>query len=252
MIDNHFVVVTPAYNVAPYIEKCIMSVLNQTYRNFEYIVIDDRCSDGTTERIDRLQKEHGGFKVKKNPMRIESPLANFVQGIQLSPGDREDIIITVDGDDWLADNTVLEYLNEVYQDSEIWMTYGDFISTSGKIKGMCKQLKNTRNYRRFDKWVTSHLRTIKRKLWDKIDYNDLLDRSGKFYVYFPDIAYMFPAIEMAGLKHSKFIDKILYIYNDGSPLCSADNWENKDERRHINAISKEIRKKHVYAELKTL
>ena len=100
--------------------------------------------------------------------------------------------------------------------------------------------------------MTSHPRTIKRKLWDRINKRDLLDRDGKYYVYYPDTAYMFPAIEMAGLRHSRFIDKILYVYNDISPLCSAEDWKDKRGRRAIDAIAKEIRRKPVYPELRVL
>jgi glycosyltransferase involved in cell wall biosynthesis len=255
MIENKFLIVSPTYNTAPYIEKCVMSAINQTYQNFDYIVIDDCCTDGTSEILLRLQTEHPRFKIHRNAIRTESPLGNFKLGINLCPGDEEDIIITLDGDDWLYDNGVLEYLNHVYQDSDIWMTYGQFISASGKIQNMCRQVENTRRYRRFcAEWLTGHLRTIKRKLWQRIADNDLRDGSGKYYVYYPDAAYVFPAIEMAGRKHSKFIDKILYVYNDLSPLCSADDWQTKPklDMKKIYAISREIRHKGIYPELRSL
>ena len=252
MIDNKFLIVSPTYNTAPFIEKCILSALNQTYKNFDYIVVNDCSTDGTRKIIDRLHEEFGGFTVCHNTVRTESPLGNFVKGIDLMPSDGEDIIVTLDGDDWLYDNNVLEYLNEVYQNQHIWMTYGQFISASGRIKDYCKQLTNPRTYRKHDQWVTSHLRTIKRKLWNKINKRDLLDRDGNYYVYYPDTAYMFPALEMAGLKHSRFIDKVLYVYNDRNPLCSADDWKVRKGRRAIDEIAKEIRRKPLYPELRVL
>ncbi len=252
MKENHFVVVSPCYNTSPYIEKCVLSLMNQTYKNYEYIVVEDFSNDGTREKVINLQKEFG-FKVLYNDFRRESPLENFVRGIQQMPGDPEDIIVTLDSDDWLYSNDVLAYLNEVYQDPDIWITYGDFVSASGKIKGMCKELKDTRNYRRMTTWVTSHIRTIKRKLWEKIKDKDLRDGNGKYYVYYPDTAYMFPAIEMAGLKHSKFVNRILYVYNDRSPLCSAEDWKNNPKRQvDIYKIAREIRLKPIYDELTEL
>lgn len=255
MIENKFLIVSPTYNVAPYIEKCMMSAINQTYRNFEYIVVDDCCTDGTTDIIRKIQREHPGIKVRRNSVRTESPLGNFKLGIDLCAGDKEDIIITLDGDDWLYDNHVLEYLNEVYQDPDIWMTYGQFTSASGKMHGTCRQVLDTRRYRRYcNEWLTGHLRTIKRKLWNRIRVQDMRDRHGRYYVYYPDAAYVYPAIEMAGLRHSKFIDRILYVYNDLNPLCSADDWQTKPHKdmRLVYAISKEIRRKKPYPELKCL
>lgn len=248
MIQNKFIIVSPTYNTAPYIRKCVESVLNQTYRNFQYIVIDDCCTDGTTEILCQLFDERGGFILHHNAVRTESPLGNFKLGIDMASDDREDIIVTVDGDDWLYSDDVLEYLNGVYQDPDVWLTYGQFVSASGKIKNICKELKDTRNYRKEVTWITSHLRTIKRKLWDKIDSKDLRDSKGKYYVYYPDAAYMFPAIEIAGLKHIKFIDKVLYVYNDENPLCSADDWKTK-KMTDVYKVSTEIRRKPVYDEI---
>src|ERR1700722_5993669 len=40
-------VVTPVYNGERYLDECIQSVVNQTYRNFEYLIVDNCSSDGT-------------------------------------------------------------------------------------------------------------------------------------------------------------------------------------------------------------
>ena len=249
MIENRFVVISPVYNTAPYIEKCIRSVLDQDYKNFELMVIEDYSNDGTREIIKKLHESVGGFNVHYNDSRLESPIGNFVKGVQLSQGDKNDILVTVDGDDWLYSNDVLSYLNEVYQDPEVWLTYGQFVSATGSIKNTSKLLRDTRNYRSNGTWVTSHLRTLKRGLFNKINDRDLRDKRNNYYVYYPDPAYMFPAIEMAGLKHIKFIDKVLYVYNDLSPLCSAHDWKNKN-MDHVYAVSAEIRAKPVYDEIK--
>ena len=48
----------PVYNVELYIEKCLLSVLNQTYRNLEILVVDDLGTDKSMEIVERLQKSH--------------------------------------------------------------------------------------------------------------------------------------------------------------------------------------------------
>jgi len=48
----------PAYNVEPYIEKCLLSVLNQTYCNLEIIVVDDLCTDKTMAIVEELQRNN--------------------------------------------------------------------------------------------------------------------------------------------------------------------------------------------------
>lgn len=46
-------VIMPIYNVAPYLAKCIESVLNQSYKNFELFLVDDGSKDDCPEIIDR-------------------------------------------------------------------------------------------------------------------------------------------------------------------------------------------------------
>jgi len=48
----------PVYNVEPYIEKCLLSVLNQTYQNLEILVVDDLGTDKSMDIVAKLQQSH--------------------------------------------------------------------------------------------------------------------------------------------------------------------------------------------------
>lgn len=48
----------PVYNVEPYIEKCLLSVLNQTYQNLEILVVDDLGTDNSMAKVSDLQRAH--------------------------------------------------------------------------------------------------------------------------------------------------------------------------------------------------
>ena len=63
-MTSHLIsIVVPAYNIAPYIEDCLDSILAQTYRNIEIVVVDDGSSDGTGEVLDRYAAEHDRVRV---------------------------------------------------------------------------------------------------------------------------------------------------------------------------------------------
>ena len=51
-------VIVPVYNTEKYIEKCVMSILNQTYKNLEIILIDDGSTDNSLQICDSLAEMH--------------------------------------------------------------------------------------------------------------------------------------------------------------------------------------------------
>ncbi|MCM1174312.1 MAG: glycosyltransferase [Blautia sp.] len=89
-------VVIPAYNIAPYLERGVNSVLNQTYRNLEIILVDDGSTDGSGQICDRLEQKDDRLTVihKENGGPAEARNA----GLKIAEGS---FIGFVDGDDWI-------------------------------------------------------------------------------------------------------------------------------------------------------
>lgn len=101
-------IVVPAYNVAAYLEECIQSLLKQTYKNIEIIIVDDGSTDKTGEICDSfscsnvqvIHKENGGLSSARNA------------GIRRAAGE---YIAFVDSDDYVASEyvqTMLELIEE--------------------------------------------------------------------------------------------------------------------------------------------
>lgn len=59
-------VITPSYNHVKYIEQAIESIVNQTYKNIEYFIVDDGSTDGTHELFVELKKKYTNFTFEKH------------------------------------------------------------------------------------------------------------------------------------------------------------------------------------------
>jgi glycosyltransferase involved in cell wall biosynthesis len=242
-MDNHFKIIIPLYNVEKWIKICIRSVKAQSYKNFQCIILDDISTDKSVEIIQKEIKGDDRFKLVINTEKSYA-LKNIYDGINYSNPNSEDIIVTLDGDDWFAEKDVLKKLNRIYKSKKCWLTYGSYAEyPSGRRGKFAKQIsKNVINNNAFRKyeWCSSHLRTFKYHLWNEIERNDLLDSEGKFYRMTWDLAFMFPMLEMSGDK-AVYVEDILYVYNMSNPLN-----DHKVDNSYQMKLEQEIRTKKTY------
>jgi len=219
--EKHIIVLACSYNNKKWYKKHLDSFFMQDYSNAHMIYIDDVSPDGTGNLVEQYINEKGfenRVTLIKNEQRIGA-LANQYNAIHASKDD--DIIVILDGDDWFAHEHVLSYINEVYSDPNIWITYGQFREyPSGKIHGFNRPLTNealTENKIREFGFIPSHLRTYYAKLYKMIRKEDLI-QNGRFFDVNADFATMIPMLEMARKGHIKFINEVLLIYNNANPL----------------------------------
>ncbi len=209
MQEPRFLVVIPSYNNELFCEKNLLTVLGQTYPFFRVVFIDDASTDATLEKVKRIADER--VEIIENKRNLGA-LENIYRVVQKASD--EEIVVTVDGDDWLKHGKVLERLSEVYRDREIWLTYGQYEHFPSGILGHSAPFETPL---RKSPWVTSHLRSYYAGLFKKIRTEDFL-HEGEFFRVAWDLAFMYPMIEMAGEKRVKFISEILYVYNSINPL----------------------------------
>lgn len=89
-------VIVPIYNVEPWLERCVRSILGQTYGNLEILLVDDGSTDGCSALCDRFGEEDPRVRVihKKNGGLSDARNA----GIDMASGT---CLAFVDGDDWI-------------------------------------------------------------------------------------------------------------------------------------------------------
>ena len=94
-------IIVPIYNVSKYLDKCISSIIKQTYKKMDIILIDDGSTDDSSELCDKYQKRDNRIRVvhKSNEGLIQARK----DGIKLANGN---YIMYIDGDDFIDSNYV--------------------------------------------------------------------------------------------------------------------------------------------------
>ncbi|MBO5277964.1 MAG: glycosyltransferase family 2 protein [Lachnospiraceae bacterium] len=118
-------VIVPIFNVEPYLEEAIESVLHQTYTDLEIILVDDGSTDGSGEICDRYQKKDSRIKVIHQENRGLSAARNA--GIDICKGE---MIAFLDSDDALCKD-MLQKMSDAMLKSGADIVECDFASYKG-------------------------------------------------------------------------------------------------------------------------
>jgi len=245
--DIRFKIVIPSFNNSKWISKTLESIAMQDYKKYDVCIVDDFSTEnkGRETIQSYCEKYNSSFNKWEyifNNQRKNS-LFNIVNGIKNMKCNDEDVIVNIDGDDWLLDEKVLSKVNNVYKAQKVYMTYGQYTFHPTGKRGHCKQIpqriKANNSYRSYE-WNMSHLRTYKYLLFKNIKEEDFLDENKKYYIMAGDLALMFPMAELSGGKIA-FIDDILYVYNRATNL----NDDKVNVQKQLSSASS-IRKKQKY------
>lgn len=229
--EKKFVIVITSYNNAEWFEKnlgCLFTQLNNDgtnlYENYRVIYVDDCSPDGTAELVEKYiiacNQQHRVTLIKNKTRK--RAMANLYYALQLCQPD--EIVFNYDGDDWLADDYIFAHINEIYQDPDIWITYGQFKNWPTGEMGYCQPLSDEliqkQNFRK-KWWKPGQLRTFYAWLFNQIKLKDLFFEGpyfqGQFFPANADLAVYYPMMEMAG-SHYYFIPEVIYIRNVATPL----------------------------------
>lgn len=111
-MKHKFSLIIPAYNVEKYIKKCLDSVLNQTYNDYEIIIINDGSTDNTSKILESY-KSNKKIKIINQENKGLSNARNT--GVSNAKGD---YILFIDSDDFI-EKELLEILNKTIKDEDL-------------------------------------------------------------------------------------------------------------------------------------
>lgn len=206
-------VVVPVYNVEDYIHKCVDSIINQTYRNLEIILVDDGSSDNSgricdeyaeiDERIKVIHKENGGLSDARNA------------GIEISKGD---YLGFVDSDDYIDADMYCILMNNLKNADADISTCGRIIVTGDDSIPLCE--KNTtaclNSYDAINDLFTRN-KFVFHAAWDKLYKREMFSNI-RFPIgrLFEDAAVMYQIFEKANKIVATEKQMYYYLQRQGS------------------------------------
>jgi len=212
--DKNFVVVILSTAVnEQFWERNLNSLLSQDYGNYRVVYLDDGSSQRMLERIEGYVTSHGKGDLVTIVCkeRQKSQFEHYCEVVR-SLAD-EDVVVHLDGNDWLAHNLVLQKLNDAYGCQGVWLTYGGYLEYSpGENPGLDAFQQQCNGQRRASSmpWFRSPLKTYYAKLFKQLDFDKMYQEdqalSGSSW------GFMLPMVQMAG-RHVHYIPEVLYVHN---------------------------------------
>lgn len=98
-MDKKVTIYTQAYNTKPYLDQCILSVLSQTYTNFEYILLDNGSTDGSSEIMRKYAEEDQRIRLIRFEENKRNQRRRLIEKYAIG-----DYYTTLDSDDWWDPN----------------------------------------------------------------------------------------------------------------------------------------------------
>lgn len=207
--DIKISVVIPVYGVEKYIRQCLESIINQTYKNLEIIVVNDGTKDNSMKiveeylsdkRIKIINKENGGLASARN------------RGIEEATGE---YISFIDSDDWIELDSYEELIKTIKDEDIIVFDFCKFDEATQKIK------RKSTTIEEFKKNVTQNRKYLLleycNESWNKMYKLDFLKKYNlKFNnMLYENVFWKFETFLQA--EKIKVIDKVCYFYRSGRP-----------------------------------
>jgi glycosyltransferase involved in cell wall biosynthesis len=175
MQDLKISIITVVFNSQNTIERCINSVLGQSFKNIEYIIIDGGSTDDTCRIIENYSENIDVFISQPDNGIYDA----MNKGIALATGD---VIGTINADDFFADDDVLYNIEKVFAEQDTLILYGDLDYIDSREKVIRKWRSGSYRRGKFNwGWMPPHPTFYcKKNLFDqlgvyKLDYGSAGD-----------------------------------------------------------------------------
>lgn len=241
--EEQFCFVVPSYNTENIVEKNLTSIFSQKNTNWRVIFINDCSQDATLTKAKKITQKYKKIdKVKfiSNDKNYTETYSRYVGYTRAHP---DEIVIFLDGDDWLAHDNVLDIVQQKYRKG-CDMTMGSYKEIKNGV--ILDKLKGNKGYpahviknKSFVKygWVAQHLRTFRAKIIQNIPFSFLLDWNKNFAKVSSDMIESYWAL-LHSHGNIEVIDDCLMYYN----IDNSINYKSSYYRTEMNDYRKKMSK----------
>lgn len=210
--DYEFCIIIPNYNNdhgniegKTFLQKCIESVLNQTYKNFEIIIVDDMSTDTSVETVKNyVDKDERIILLENKRKRYNGGSRNVAIEYAMNNLDF-DYFAMLDSDDFFVDDNVLQKINDNLWDCELMLLGCEMIFPDGTTQTKINEYDNYKDFFICDNktWCTAWSRVIRK---DKI-------------IYFPESTLMedrtwaYEQADNVSLENVRNLKEVCYVWN---------------------------------------
>ena len=211
-----FIFIIPGYN-NQWINKCFESISSNSYKNKRVVYIDDASTDKII-----IPDTNFELTVIKNKKRLGPAYSRWI-GIKEAKDN--EIIIFLDGDDWLSHDKVLDYLNEQYRDKKIKWTVSNYRRYKNGKTNVIPEIIILPLKKDFP--CRTHLRSGYANIWKNMP-KKWIQFNGNFIQYMTDFNENLWAIKNIGQPTK--LNGVLITYNcDNTKTTNEQSYEYKNK-----------------------
>ena len=148
-------IVTATFNSSATLRDTIKSVLGQTYRDFEHLIIDGGSKDDTLDIVREYEPQYGG-RLRWVSERDRGIYDAMNKGIAMATGD---VVGILNSDDFYTSDTVLQAVAEAMQEQSVDAVYGDIHYVNEHDLTRCTRYYSSAGFRRWKMrlgWMPAH------------------------------------------------------------------------------------------------
>jgi FkbM family methyltransferase len=233
-----FKVIVTSFNNADWVETNIESIQQQTYKNYQVLFVDDASVDNTYNIAEGLVDGDSRFKLIKHKVNM-SKAYSFATYIPNFTED-QDVVLFLDGDDWIAYNDVFAKIATVYATFGCWVAYTKLISYPSLQESITHGSEYPESIHKFNLYrkapfISSHLKTMKAFLFKNINHTDL-QYEDEWIRFGDDVALMSAAMEMTPKDKIKALGFVGCVYNNSQTNHNRTSADYNNYRKHEDYI----------------